>query len=230
LAELGAQYGLEDRTVASLAALLTHLASDERAPTTVRAAERAVDVHVADALSALEFEWVRPSQRLADLGAGAGIPGLVLAAAMGEARVWLVESQESKCAFIAAAAAAMGLANAHVVRARAEQWPEGLGSHDLVTARALAPQPVVMEYAAPLLAPNGRLLDWRGRRLPEEEKASTRAAELLGLSRVEVRRVSPFAGAEERHLHVFQKIADTPRGFPRRPGLARRRPLGGTES
>jgi 16S rRNA (guanine527-N7)-methyltransferase len=120
----------------------------------------------------------------------------------------------------------MGIANTRVVCSRAEEWAEGIGANDLVVARALAPQPVVMEYAAPLLALDGYLVEWRGRRDPVEEAQAERAAVALGLIRLDVRHVVPFSDALDRHLHVFRKSAPTPDGFPRRPGLASRRPLG----
>ncbi len=110
--------------------------------------------------------------------------------------------------------------------ARAEEWGEGVARNDLVLARALAPQPVVLEYAAPLLRLGGTLVDWRGKReSPEEEEAAGRAAALLGLRRTEMRRVVPFEGARDHHLHVFGKVAETPARFPRRAGVARKRPL-----
>jgi 16S rRNA (guanine527-N7)-methyltransferase len=115
-----------------------------------------------------------------------------------------------------------------VVRARAEEWQEGRSANEAVTARALAPQPVVLEYAAPLLVSGGTLVDWRGRRAPADELASLRAAALLGLRLLEIRRVEPFEGAGERHLHVFRKEGETPERFPRRAGMARKRPLGFT--
>jgi 16S rRNA (guanine527-N7)-methyltransferase len=86
---------------------------------------------------------------------------------------------------------------------------------------------VVLEYAAPLLQDGGRLIDWRGARSAEEEARAASAAEILGLRRVEIRRVQPFDSARDRHLHVFEKIAPTPVDFPRRAGVARKRPLGG---
>jgi 16S rRNA (guanine527-N7)-methyltransferase len=85
----------------------------------------------------------------------------------------------------------------------------------------------VLEYAAPLLAIGGHLVEWRGRRDPVDEDGAARAAAELGLRHVEVREVVPFAGAHSRHLHVFEKIAPTPPRFPRREGVAARRPLGG---
>jgi 16S rRNA (guanine527-N7)-methyltransferase len=122
---------------------------------------------------------------------------------------------------------AAGLANAGVVHARAEAWPAGAEAHDLVTARALAALPVVVEYAAPLLALGGTLVAWRGRRDPTAETAAARAAAEVGLEPVEARHVQPYADARDRHLHVFRKTAPTPPRFPRRPGVARKRPLGG---
>lgn len=225
LAELARAYRLPAGAVESLAALLRLLAEDDSAPTTVRRTERAVDVHVADSLSGLELAVVRRASRIADLGAGAGFPGLVLAAALPDARVALVESVGRKCAFMERAIAAAGVANAHVVCARAEEWRDGLGANDVVTARALAPLAVIAEYAAPLLALGGALVAWKGARDPGEEADAGAAAAELGLEEREVRRVEPFAGAEHRHLHVYSKVRETPPRFPRRAGIARKRPL-----
>jgi 16S rRNA (guanine527-N7)-methyltransferase len=226
LADLGERYGLTPAALQRLAAVLAGLTEDPRAPTTVRETGEALDVHIADSLVALELEQVRSAERVADIGAGAGLPGLVLAAALEQAGFWLVESQAAKCAFIAALGARAGVRNARVVHARAEEWTAGLGLQDLVICRALAAQPVVLEYAAPLLEQGGHLLDWRGVRLPEEEARAALAGAALGLRLVEVRRVEPFAAARDRHLHLFEKIAPTPPEFPRRAGLARKRPLG----
>jgi 16S rRNA (guanine527-N7)-methyltransferase len=122
---------------------------------------------------------------------------------------------------------AAGVENAHVICTRAEGWEEGRSRNDVVVARALAPQTVVLEYAAPLLRLGGSLVDWRGRRARPEEDAAARAAAELGLRRLEIRRVQPFAGARDHHLHLFAKVDETPARFPRRAGMARKRPLGG---
>jgi len=131
-----------------------------------------------------------------------------------------------RCAFLERAVAVAEVMNARVFNTRAETWPEGLASFDLITARALAPLPVVVEYAAPLLTVGGTLLAWRGRRNPRDEAAGERAAAELGLAPVEIRHVQPFPGAEHRHLHLMSKVTETPLGFPRRPGMATKRPLG----
>ena len=183
--------------------------------------------HLADSLVALELPEVRAATAIADLGAGAGFPGLPLAIALPDARVSLVESTGRKAAFIAAAIEACALGNAAAVHARVESWSQGLESCDLVTARALAPLAVVAEYAAPLLTDGGWLVAWRGRRDPDDEAAGARAAAELGLEPRAVTRVEPYPGALHRHLHLVRKIAPTPDRFPRRPGMARKRPSGG---
>ena len=217
---------LSDKQAAQLAALLDVLESDEHAPTAIREPRRARDAHLADSLVALEVEGLASVRAIADVGSGAGFPGLALAVALPRAHVFVVESQRRSCEFLARARAAAALENVDVVCARAEEWRAGTGANDAVLARALAPQPVVLEYAAPLLRVGGMLIDWRGARVPDEERAARDAAQQLGLELREIRRVVPFAGARERHLHVFAKLADTPPRFPRRTGVARKRPLG----
>ena len=225
LEQLAGRHGLAPEVVGALERLLDLVHADPTAPTTVRDPAAAVDAHVADALVALELDRVRGARRIADLGAGAGFPGLVLAAALPEADVALVEATGRKCAFLERAAEAMGLANVEIVNARAESWPEGIGSRDLVTARAVAPLAVLVEYAAPLLALDGALVAWKGRREREEERDGAAAAAATGLEAGEVRPVEPWIGAEHLHLHVYVKVASTPNRFPRRPGMASKRPL-----
>jgi len=225
LEALAGRHELTRATVEALERLLEILQADPTAPTTLRDPAVAVDAHVADALVALELDCVRAARQIADLGSGAGFPGLVLAAALPEAEVALVEANGHKCLFLARAVGAMRLANAAIVDARAESWPEGLVSRDLVTARAVAPLPVLVEYAAPLLAPGAAFVAWKGRRDSEEERDGAAAAVATGLQVGEVRPVEPWDGAEHLHLHLYVKVASTPNRFPRRPGMASKRPL-----
>jgi 16S rRNA (guanine527-N7)-methyltransferase len=223
IADLVERFDLPDSAVPQLAALLDGLA-DPAAPTAVHAPAEAVDVHLADSLVALELETVREGATIADLGAGAGFPGLALAAALPAARVTLIESAGRKASYIERLAAKAQIVNVTVLNARAE---EATAQHDVVIARALADLPVVLEYAAPLLRENGTAVVWRGRRDPHEERRAARAALELGLELENVRSVRPFPGAQHRHLHAYVKVAPTPDRFPRRAGMARKRPLGG---
>lgn len=225
LAELAREYGLDEAARDRIARLLEIQADDPTASTTVRDPDLAVDRHVADSLSALALEPVRAARRIADIGSGAGWPGFALAAALPAARVSLVESAVRHCRYLERAAQDAGFANVEVVHARAEDWPAGIGAHDLVTARALAALPVLCEYAAPLLAACGVLVAWKGAVAPAEAADGRAAAAELGLEPAEVRAVTPYPGARDHTLHVFRKVAPTPPRFPRRPGIATKRPL-----
>jgi 16S rRNA (guanine527-N7)-methyltransferase len=218
---------LSDDQLDQLAQILDVVALDQLAPTSVREPGRAVDVHLADSLVALDLRPVQEARAVVDIGTGAGFPGLALAVALPASEVTLVESQARKCAFIERVVDAAGIENARAVCARVEEWPEGMGVHDVALARAVAPQPVVLEYAAPLLRLGGALVDWRGQRDAEEERAGLEAAEILGFERESLRRVEPFDAARDHHLHVWVKTRETPDRFPRRVGTARKKPLAG---
>jgi 16S rRNA (guanine527-N7)-methyltransferase len=226
LKDLATRYTLSPDQTAQLRVFGVLLVQDELAPTTVREPQKVRDDHFADSLTALELIEVRQAQRIADLGAGAGVPGLPLAVALPHSAVTLVEGNRRKCEFMERAAGDMELRNVQVIHGRAETWSAGIGSCDVVTARALAPLDVLAEYAAPLLKLGGVLVAWRGHREPDAEAEGARAAAILGLDVLEPLLVTPYPGAEHRHLHLMKKIAPTPDRFPRRDGVARKRPLG----
>lgn len=225
LAALAERFDLPAEAVPALDRLLELVASDPTAPTRLTDPATAVDLHVADALVALDCDAVRAARRMADIGSGAGFPGLVLAAALPEARVSLVESSARKCVFLERAAAEMGLGNVEAVPLRAESWADGIGACDLVTARAVAPLNVLVEYAAPLLGDGGTLVAWKGRRDPAEEADGAAAAAATGLGPARVVAVKPWDGAEHLHLHLYVKVGSTPNRYPRRPGMASKRPV-----
>jgi 16S rRNA (guanine527-N7)-methyltransferase len=222
LAVLGAASGADP---ALLARFLGWLESDA-APTAVHDPVRAVDVHLADSLAGLAVPELADAARIADLGSGAGLPGIPIALARPAASVALVESLGRKADWLAAVVADLGLARVEVVRERAEAWTAGLGACDAVCARALAPLAVLCEYAAPLLREGGVLVAWKGAVDAAEAADGAAAAELLGLAAPVVVPVEPYPGSERRTLHVARKIAPTPGRFPRRPGMAAKRPLG----
>jgi len=141
------------------------------------------------------------------------------------ALVRLVESSGRRCRFLADALTEAEVRNAGVVCARAEEWSQGRESCDLVTARAVGPLAVILEYAAPLLRLGGSMVAWKGRREAGEERDAAAAAEALGVELVGLVSVRPYAGSRDRHLHVFRKAAPTPARFPRRAGMARKRSL-----
>ena len=232
LAALLARHGLPAAAGRQYELLLEALADEPDPHTTVSEPAAALERHVADSLSGIEVEGLRDARRIADVGAGAGFPGLALAVALTPARVDLIESAQRKGALMDRLIHAAQVGNARAVVARAEEWAavaEPLGgreAYDAVTARAVGPLAVLAEYAAPLLRRDGVLVAWKGARDPEEERAGAAAAERLGLELAETRHVVPFPGAERRHLYVLRKTGPTPAGIPRRPGMAAKRPLG----
>ena len=225
---MAARFGLDVDQAERIERLLAALEAEPDPPTTVRERAGALDQHVADGLTGLEVPAIREAARIADVGAGAGFPGLVLAIALPRARVDLVESGSRKCDVIERLADAAGLRNARAVRARAEEWAtvEGREAYDAVTARAVAPLAVLCEYAGPLLREGGSLVAWKGARDADEERAGAAAAAAVGLEPDGVVAVEPFPGAHSRHLHLYLKSRPTPPRFPRRPGVAAKRPLG----
>ena len=132
---------LDEDLRSRLAPVLDLLAAAPASLSSVRDREEAWCVHVADSLSGLEL--IGSPSRLADIGSGAGFPGLVLAAALPGTRVDMIESVGRKCEFIERAAAAAGLDNARVVPVRAEEWaaratPQGgREAYQVATARAV---------------------------------------------------------------------------------------------
>ena len=186
--------------------------------------------HVADSLTGLEVAALPEARTIADLGSGAGFPGVVLALALPQAQVDLVESVTRKCDFMRDAIERVGIENARVVNARSEEHAEpdavGRDAYDTVTARAVARLATLAELASPLLRDGGMLVAWKGRRDPDEEAELERALEATAMERMDLLEVGESAGYEHRHLHVLRKAAPTPAGLPRRPGMAKKRPLG----
>ncbi|HEY5907957.1 MAG TPA: 16S rRNA (guanine(527)-N(7))-methyltransferase RsmG [Vicinamibacteria bacterium] len=209
--------------------MLELLASDPRSLTSVRDPAEAWRVHVADSLTGLEVPALSEARSIADLGSGAGFPGLVLALALPQAQVHLVESVGRKCEFMGEAIAKAEIGNAAVVNARSEEHAAlgaaGREAYDAVTARAVARLATLAELASPLLRDGGVLVAWKGRRDAGEEAELEGALGATGMAAAGVLEVGERAGYEHRHLHVLQKSGPTPEKLPRRPGMAKKRPL-----
>jgi len=190
--------------------------------TGVRSAEDAVRVLILGALDILRF---LPAQGvILDLGSGAGVPGIPIAALRPSAQVVLLEASRKKAAFLELASRELGLANVTVLNARAETLgrdPDHREHYDAVTARALAPLRVLVEYALPLLRMGGVAVFPKGVKAAAEVAAAAKALTILG-GQAETR------GSLSRNSSpsvVVRKIAPTPPEFSRRPGVPPRRPL-----
>ena len=172
-------------------------------------------VHVEDCLAALEL--VRAfAGPIVDVGSGGGAPGIPLAAVLPEREVTLLEASARKCAFLSEVA--RGFPNVRVVEGRAEE--QAVDSFGVAVAKALARPAVAAEWCLPLVAPGGAAILYVGE--TADPGAVARAAERLAAATPEVH---PGGGSEGRRLLVLRKLGPTPPGFPRRPGVARKRPL-----
>jgi 16S rRNA (guanine527-N7)-methyltransferase len=213
---------------ATISVVLELLEVERASVSSVTDPGRAWRVHVADSLTGLEFEQLASASRIADIGSGAGFPGLVLAVALPQAKVDLVESVGRKCEFIQRAIDQAGIANARVINARSEELAEGDGreSYAAVTARAVGRLSTLAELASPLLIDGGVLVAWKGKRDPDEEAQLVNASAELAMQPEQILHVGPYAGSEHRHLHLLRKSGPTPQKLPRRPGMAKKRPYG----
>ncbi len=214
---------LDPSAAGRMVALLDRMALEPQNLTAIDLHREGVERHLVDSLLALSLPVVAAADSIVDLGSGGGFPGVPLAMACPECAVTLVESERSKADWLARATGDSpnvrvgGERTEDLARVERERW-------SLATARALAPLPVLVELAAPLVAIGGTLVAWRGPRDRTEEDRAAAACARVGFDIGPVTAVTPFAGAE-RHLHEFRKVAPTPERFPRRPGRASKRPL-----
>ncbi|HET6570692.1 MAG TPA: 16S rRNA (guanine(527)-N(7))-methyltransferase RsmG [Solirubrobacterales bacterium] len=219
---------LDRRQRATITRVLELLEGERASVSSVTDPDRAWRVHVRDSLTGLEVEGLRKARRIADIGSGAGFPGLVLAVALPAAQVDPIESVGRKCDFIQRAIEAAEISNATVRNARSEELAAGelRESYEAVTARAVGRLSTLAELASPLLRDGGVLVAWKGKRDPDEEQQLARASEQLAMHPEQILDVGDRAGSKHRHLHVIRKLGPTPAGLPRRPGMAKKRPKG----
>lgn len=215
---------VSDARTEMLIDLLLALALERQNLTSVRDPATGIDLHLVDSLVGLTHPRLAAgSVRVVDVGSGAGFPGLVLAITRPSLDVTLVESERRKAQWLERASARFS--NVRVVNDRAECLAQTEPARaDVVTARAVAPLPALVELAAPLLAPGGALVAWRGRRDVSEEARAASVASMIGMSEGVVRPVEPIPG-RERHLHEFVRTGPIDPRLPRRPGRAQHRPL-----
>lgn len=212
--------------------ILELLEAERASVSSVTEPERAWRVHVEDSLTGLEVAELEKARRIADIGSGAGFPGLVLAIALPDSRLDLIESVGRKCEFMRSAIEVAGIANATVLNSRSEELAAGEGRefYDAVTARAVGRLSTLAELASPLLKENGILVAWKGKRDADEEQQLAAAADQLAMRPERILDVGDRAGSKHRHLHVLRKLGATPAGLPRRPGMAKKRPAGSRDT
>jgi 16S rRNA (guanine527-N7)-methyltransferase len=206
-----------DDVGAALAILVHELCTTPVGVTAIRDPAVAWERHVLDALRGVELLDACPPGPLVDVGSGGGVPGLVLGAVRPARPLHLVEATARKAAFLQATAARMGLdATVHAERSEvlAREGGELRDHCACACARALAAPPAAVELCLPLVAPGGRVILWLGPSASRDD-VSHAAVELGGA----------LVPSDVDGLLVLEKRRPTPPRFPRRPGVAARRPL-----
>jgi 16S rRNA (guanine527-N7)-methyltransferase len=154
--------------------------------------------------SAAVVPFIPEGVSVADVGSGAGFPGVVVAIMRPDLDVHLIETMERRVAWLSDVVDELGLDNVTVVQARAEEL-HGKAAFDVVTARAVAAMDRLARWAMPLTKPAGRLVALKGQRAEQELDKAKYVLRKLGASAVRVERVSPISGGESTTVVVIDK-------------------------
>lgn len=164
----------------------------------------------------------------ADLGTGAGFPGLPLKILRPELDVVLMDSLKKRLDFLDIAIDRLAMSGIKTVHARAEDFGRDIrfrGTFDTVSSRAVARLPVLLEYALPVLKINGLFLVPKGIQAEEELAESQKALEIVGGNYVGMEHFSLGEGAEHRAVILIRKTLDTPSRYPRQAGTPSKKPI-----
>jgi 16S rRNA (guanine527-N7)-methyltransferase len=196
--------------------------------TAIRDSEGIRTKHFLDSLTIVPLMNAASMQRVVDIGTGAGFPGIPLKIAFPAIQLTLVESVGKKADFCKLVVSNLGFDKVEVLTLRAEdmgQDPRYREKFDLATARAVANLPVLSEFLLPLVKVGGKVVAQKGENGPAEVQAAEKAIHLLGGRLLQVKPTEIPGIAEDRYLILIQKVAATPPGYPRRPGIPAKKPI-----
>ena len=196
--------------------------------TAIRDQESIRTKHFLDSLSCVQAWQAQPPNRLVDVGTGAGFPGIPLKIIYPGMKITLVESVGKKAMFCQHIVRVLGLENAEVIQARAEdlgQKAEHREKYDWAVARAVAQMNVLVEYLLPFVKVGGMVLAQKGESAPAEVQEAEKAMKLLGGKLKQLLPVNLPGVADDRYLVLIDKVAATPPKYPRKAGLLAKQPL-----
>lgn len=198
--------------------------------TSIKKEDEGKVLHIEDSLAVLPEVIEAPFGKMADIGSGAGYPGIPLALVSGR-KTTLIESNTKKARFLQEFITKQGIDNLlEVAPLRTEELAlETPCVFSVITARAVAALPTLLELAAPLLIQRGHLIALKGSCEAEEEVQGAQAAEILGLTLIKKRAFVLSKDEIQRSVYVFKKNAEPFVKLPRRPGMAAKRPYGSTK-
>jgi len=163
--------------------------------------------------------------KVIDIGTGAGIPGIPLAMVLKNSYFHLVDSKRKKADFVDLVIKSLELENVSMHCKRIEEFSlSNLETFDLAVSRAVGETAVLLEYAGPILKINAKLVLYKGSEVEKELSRAKKAIEIMGFSEPEIIQYN-LEGKKNRTLLVFRKIKKTSEKFPRKPGMATKKPL-----
>jgi 16S rRNA (guanine527-N7)-methyltransferase len=193
--------------------------------TSITDPEEIVVKHFIDSLTLNEFVQ---GQSLADIGTGAGFPGVPLKILRPELEIYLVDSLAKRLDFLKVVIDSLNLKGVETVHSRAEDFGRNSkyrDRFDRVTSRAVARLPILLEYAVPILKCNGYFLAAKGSLADEEVNESQKALKILGAEIKNIARFNLGQEAENRAIVVIEKMTQTPKEYPRKAGTPSKKPL-----
>lgn len=181
--------------------------------------------HFVDSLSISKY---LDGYNMADIGTGAGFPGIPLKIVRPELKLYLVDSLKKRIEFLREVILRLGLKEVEIIHVRAEEMGRNRryrAEFDIVTSRAVARLPVLLEYAIPLLKEKGIFIAMKGSQAEDELAEAKSALVKLGAEVVKFVNFSLGVEAEHRSIIIIQKIKVTPNEYPRKPGIPAKYPL-----
>lgn len=185
--------------------------------------EEVIEKHFFDSL--LLLNYVDECETLADIGTGAGFPGMVIAIAKPDIKVTLIEPTGKRCTFLETIKKELSLNNVEIINKRAEECVSIYREmYDVVTARAVANLQVLAELCIPFVKINGQFISMKGSLGEEEAKLAKHAFKELGASEPIVESSALLDGSK-RIFVIGKKIKDTPSKYPRAYAKIKKKPL-----
>lgn len=166
--------------------------------------------------------------RLLDLGTGAGFPGIPLAIMRPDLKITLFDSLQKRLTFLESVIKALGLLHVTTLHGRAEDVSHTAAhreAYDIVTSRAVARLPILLEWALPYVKQNGYMVALKGAAYEEESKEATKALQVLKGQIATVKPVQLPTLTDKRAIIYVRKIGNTPKQYPRKPKDIKLKPL-----
>jgi len=181
--------------------------------------------HFEDSLSILQSLHLI-NESVVDVGTGAGFPGIPLKIACPQIKLTLIESRQKKVAFLKHIVSLLKLQDVEIIWGRAEEVAkEKREVFDLAVARALAKLNILSEYCLPLVKTNGLFVAYKDKAVEKEVEEASAAIKTMGGKVKEIKKVKLPNSELVTSLVMIEKVSPTPEKYPRRPGLAKKRPL-----